>query len=85
MSPEERELLNRSVILGEENNIILRSLRRSQRVSHLVTLLYWVLIVGSAVGGYYLLQPYVDQVVSVYNTAKSTLNNFGSVLQNVKK
>jgi hypothetical protein len=62
MSPEERELLNRSVVLAEENNQILHSMKRSQRWSSIARAVYWIFIIGSAVGAFYLLQPYVDQI-----------------------
>ena len=76
MSSEERELLNRSVVLAEENNKILLSMRRSQKVSQFMSFLYWVLIVGSAVGAYVLIQPYVDQLKDMYSGASETLSNF---------
>jgi TRAP-type C4-dicarboxylate transport system permease small subunit len=73
MSPEEKELLKRSVSLGEENNKILRSMKRSQRISQFMSFLYWVLIIGSAAGVYYFIQPYVDQIKSVYGGASDIL------------
>ena len=85
MSPEERELLNRSVRLAEDNNKILRSMKRSQHWANIMNALYWVLIIGAAIGGYYLVQPYVDQAKSIYNEAKSGLDNISNVIKNVKK
>lgn len=85
MSPEERELLNRSVRLGEENNKILRSMRRSQRWANVMNALYWVVIIGAAIGGYVLIQPYIEQVKGVYNGAKSELNNVSNMIQNLKR
>ena len=76
MSPEERELLNRSVSLGEENNEILRSMRRSMRVASIARAIYWILIIGSAVGAYYYIQPYIDQLKDIYGGAGNVLNNF---------
>ncbi len=76
MSPEERELLNRSVSLAEENNKILLSMRRSQRWASITRAIYWIFIIGSAVGAYYFLQPYIDQLKDVYSGAGDALNNF---------
>lgn len=76
MLPEERELLKKSVSLAEENNKMLHLMRRSQRVSQFMSLLYWVLIIGSAVGAYVLIQPYVDQVVETYGSFSSMIKNF---------
>jgi hypothetical protein len=78
MSPEEKELLQRAVALSEENNEMLRSMRRSMRISRWMSIAYWVFIIGSAVGAFYLIQPYIDGITGVYGGAKS---NFSDVLQ----
>lgn len=76
MSPEEKELLKRSVELGEENNNILRSLQRSMRLARIMSILYWVFIIGSAVGAFYLIQPYIEDLMSVYGGAGDVFKNF---------
>ena len=68
MSPEERELLNKSVAIAEENNQILRSMKREQRIASIMRAVYWIFIIGSAIGAFYLLQPYVDQLKSMYQS-----------------
>ena len=62
MSPEEKELLNRTLKLSEENNQILRGIQRSMRFSRFMSILYWVVIIGSAIGAFYLIQPYVNAI-----------------------
>jgi len=81
MTPEERELLDKSVRLGEENNQILRSMRRSQRLASIARATYWIIIIGSAVGAFYLLQPYIDKVKNVYSGANDVLNSFKQIGQ----
>jgi len=71
MSPEERELLNRSVALAEENNRILLKMKRGQRWSSIMRTVYWIFIIGSAVGAFYLIQPYVDEVKSMYQSVSA--------------
>ena len=51
MTPEEKELLKRSVDLAEDNNIMLRAMRRSMRISRFMSIIYWVFIIGSAIVG----------------------------------
>ena len=75
MSPEEKELFKRSIALSEENNQILRSIQRSMRLARIMSILYWVFIIGSAVGAYYLIQPYLNQLMGVYSGAGDILNN----------
>jgi len=67
MTPEERELLKETAELTKENNKILHSIRRSARFSSFLRILYWIIILGSAFGTYYFIQPYIDIVVKSYN------------------
>jgi hypothetical protein len=85
MSPEERELLKRSIALAEENNDILRSIQRSMRLARFMSLLYWIFIIGSAVGAYYLIQPYIDTLVSVSGGAKTQLDSLNGILDTLKQ
>lgn len=76
MTPEERELLNRSVALAEENNKILHAMQRSQRIASIMRGVYWLFIIGSALSAYYFLQPYLTQLTDIYGSAGSVLENF---------
>ena len=76
MTPEERELLEKSVALSEENNKILHSMRRTMHISTIMTFVYWVVIIGSAVGAFYLFQPYLDQFKGLYDSASQAVKNF---------
>jgi hypothetical protein len=68
MTPEERSLLERTHKLAEENNEILRSIRRSNRISIAMRLLYWVVIIGISLGAFYLIQPYIEAVTGAYQS-----------------
>ncbi|MCX6752125.1 MAG: hypothetical protein NTZ87_01335 [Candidatus Nomurabacteria bacterium] len=85
MSPEEKELLRRSLSLAEENNGMLHSMRRSMRMASIMRALYWIIIIGSAFGAYYYIQPYTDQIMKIYNEAQSNLGSLSTMLQNIKK
>ena len=76
MSPEERELLNKSVSLAADNNRMLHSMKRSMFWAHVMSTLYWVLIIGVSVGAFYFIQPYIDQVVKTYGSVSAALKNF---------
>ena len=76
MSPEERELLNKSVSLAEDNNRMLHSMKRSMFWAHVMNTLYWILIIGVSVGAFYFIQPYIDQVVKTYGSVSAMLRNF---------
>ncbi len=81
MTPEEKELLKRSISLAEENNDILRSIQRSMRLSRFMSALYWVFIIGSAVGAYYLVQPYIKAVTGAYGGAST---NIEGIIKDIK-
>ena len=86
MSPEQEELLKRSVQLSEQNHDILRSIQRSMRLSRIMSILYWVFIIGSAVGAYYLVQPYVEAVTGAYGgTRTSFVDTFKGAIDSFKQ
>jgi len=68
MTPEERELLTHSIKLAEENNKILRGIRRNSRLAFLWKITYWIIIIGLSYGAYIYVQPYIKQLQST--TAK---------------
>ena len=76
MPPEEKELLKRSIVLAEENNQILRALHKSMRIGRVIKIIYWTIIIGSAVGAFYIFQPYFEQVINIYGKASGILNGF---------
>lgn len=75
MTPEEKELLERVAELSEENNKMLRSMVRSMKIARIMSIVYWVFIIGSAVGAFYLIQPYVEGLISAYMGASDSFNN----------
>jgi len=81
MSPEEKELLRRSIALAEENNDILRSIQRSMRLARFMTILYWVVIIGASIGAFYLVQPYLQSMSDLYVGAKGGINDVNDILK----
>ena len=76
VDPESKKLLEETLALAKENNSMLHSMRRSLRIQRVMSILYWLFIIGSAVGAYYLIQPYVDQVIDAYGSMSNVLNSF---------
>lgn len=54
--------------LTKENNKILRKLRNHMRAGTIMRLLYWLIIVGSMIGAYYYLQPFIEPLMETYDT-----------------
>jgi hypothetical protein len=88
MTPEEKSLLERTYKMAEENNDILRSIRRTNRLSLAFRVLYWVVILGLSLGAYYFIQPYLQSMLGLYdqvqgnvNTVQSLTSKFGDLLK----
>ncbi len=89
MTPEEKRLLEETHALSEENNRILKKIRRASLVSTIVRLSYWVIIIGLSFGAYYFIQPYIEQLGIVYDGAQKNVsevqtvtNGFSNFLKN---
>ncbi|MDQ5893141.1 MAG: hypothetical protein QG640_152 [Patescibacteria group bacterium] len=91
MTPEERSLLERTYKMAEENNEILRSIRRSNRWSMAVKAIYWIVIIGLSIGAFYFIQPYIEFMTSALGigaanagdptASQSLLKNFQDLMQ----
>ena len=73
MTPEERHMLERSLKLAEDNNSILKSIRRSNRVGTIMRVVYWVVILGLSYGAYVVVQPYINQALGLYKDAQQNI------------
>lgn len=79
MTPEERELLIRSIKLSEENNKMLRGIRRNARLASFLRAFYWLLVIGAAFGTYYFVQPYLDAVLKGYNEMQKGVEKVNNI------
>lgn len=66
MDSEQQALLERILELEEANNKMLRKMRNSQRISSILSFMYWLFIVGGAAATYYYVAPKVQMLLSVY-------------------
>jgi hypothetical protein len=83
MTPEERELLNRSIEIAEENNKILRGIRRNARFSSILRAIYWLIILGTAFGAYYFVKPFIDPVIKSYNGMQQNIESVKNITNNL--
>jgi hypothetical protein len=79
MTPEERELLTKSIKLAEENNRMLRGIRRSARFSSFLRIVYWLIILGGAVGVYYFVKPLLDPFINGYNQMQKSVETVKNI------
>ena len=88
MTPEERSLLERTHKLAEENNEILRGIRRSNRISVIFRVAYWVIILAISFGAFYFIQPYIEsltgaygQIQQEYGSTQGAISSFRDLLK----
>jgi len=79
MTPEERELLTKSIKLAEENNRMLRGMRRNARFASIVRAIYWLIILGIAFGTYYFVQPYLQAAMKGYTEMQKGIESVTKV------
>ncbi|MEK7635281.1 MAG: hypothetical protein AAB446_02535 [Patescibacteria group bacterium] len=76
MEPEEREMLKKTLELAQENNKMLHNIKRSMFWGRVASTVYWVIIIGAAIGIYYYIQPYIDSAINAYGNVKVDLKSF---------
>ena len=80
MDSDIQKLLERNIALSEENNKMLRRLQSNMRWGRFIHAVYWIIIIGSAFGAYYFIQPYIDQLLQIYGKVQTV---GGSVSPNI--
>jgi len=66
--PEELEkLLKENIEISRESLKILKGIRRANRLASAFKIFYWLVIIGSAIGAYYFLEPYIKQGLVIIN------------------
>ena len=84
MTPEEKSLLERLVKMSEDNNKVLHSLRRSNRISTLLHVFYWVVIVVLSLGSYYFIEPYMKMLPNVIGAVQGDVSSANAAMQQIK-
>ena len=83
MHPEDQKKLDRLLELAEDNNAYIKQVRKSQKNSQMFKAIYWVIIVVIMFGGLYALQPYVDNMVGLYNGGIGALKSVQSIQSSI--
>ena len=83
MNPNEKELLQKTYELVEENNKILHKLKSANTRAALFRWFYWIVIVGISVGAFYFLEPYIKVVSGTYKSLETELSNVKSITSKI--
>jgi hypothetical protein len=71
MEPEERHMLEKVLRITEHNNRILRHMRREILIMRFIHILYWLLIMGALIAGYYyFVEPYLGSAMFLLDKIK---------------
>ena len=74
-------MLKKALELSRENNKMLQSIKRSMFVGRIFRVVYWIVVIGAAIGAYYYIEPYLDEAIGAYGSIKGDLKNFGDLLK----
>lgn len=75
MDPVIEKKLDELTKLTVENNKMLHKLRRAQQWANVTRILYWIFIIGLALGATYYIKPYLNQLMNVYTEGASGLQS----------
>ncbi|PCI29553.1 hypothetical protein COB55_01885 [Candidatus Wolfebacteria bacterium] len=81
--PKEKKLLERIAKLTEENNRLLRKMRTSQVIGRVMTIVYWLIILGVGVGLYHVIQPYLQSLLDAYSSVQGSLDSVQNAVSSV--
>jgi hypothetical protein len=73
VNPEEKQLLQRTLKLAEENSRILRKMERRAKLAALWGFVKLLIIVVPLVIGYLYLEPHIDTAIDNYRSLSETL------------
>lgn len=76
MLPDGHSELKEIKALVRENNKMLSKLRRAQVINRVFHAIYWIVIIGAALGLFYFLQPYFEGVQNIFQGVQNTQESF---------
>ncbi|MFA4975086.1 MAG: hypothetical protein WC839_00090 [Candidatus Paceibacterota bacterium] len=68
MDPELKQMLQKTLALSEENNLILHKIRGVQKREFIWRTLKIIVIIGITLGSFYYLEPYLNKIMDLYSS-----------------
>ncbi len=84
MDHELKETLDKILELTEENNRILRKMRRSIVWGRVLHALYWVIVIGVSVGAFIYVQPFIDAFLQLLGEGNAGIQNMSTFSEFLK-
>lgn len=79
MDERDRELLEKTYDLLKENTRMTAKLYRAEKSSRIFRMLYWIFVIGSVLGAYYYIEPYLEKLSTVYTDSGKLFDSIGNV------
>lgn len=83
MDEQNKRLLEENLALAKENNQMLKKVLRSQKRGEIMKIVYWLFIIGVAFGAFYFVQPYLENVISIYTNTAGVLEEINGEVPDV--
>lgn len=84
MDEQSRGLLIEIQKLSQENNSMLKSMRRAERNGRMFKAIYWIIVLGLTYAAYIYAKPYMEQAKEFYGAAQAQMQvvkNMQNVMQ----
>ena len=81
MDPEDKQILKKTLELSRENNKMLHSIKKQMFYSRIFRIIYWAILLGAAIGLYYYIDPYINQIIDIYGGVKGGVQNIGDIFR----
>lgn len=79
-----KKILEENTKIARENHRLLKKIYRSIKWAGFFRMVYWTVLLGSAVGAYYFIQPFIDTAQNSFNSIKSgfgAIQDIGSLVE----
>jgi len=83
MEPELKQKLDNIQKLAEENNTMLKHVRRGQRWTSFFQAVYWLIIISLGVGTFYFIQPYFNQAQKFIKDSGASIDQLRNLGSNI--
>ena len=74
MLEELEKLSKENIEISRESLKILKGIRRANRLASVFKIFYWLVIIGSVVGAYYFLEPYIKQGLAIVSQIQEAMS-----------
>lgn len=75
MDQHDKKMLQDTLRIERENHAMLKKLLTIHRRAFIFKAIYWIVIIGAAIGIFSFLKPYLENVASFYTSSSSGVSN----------